>query len=123
MIESSSNELLAIYEENLDNLAKKVLQATSQLTDHQADSKEVSQYFLDFSDHLRSLPKNDSGKSGLFSYTEDFLEKASEAQLIFQLAGEFQKFKQDRNLFDYADQVALSLRVEQFDSELIPFHL
>ncbi len=121
MIESSSNELLAIYEDNLDNLAKKVLQATSQLTDHQADSKEVSQYFLDFSNHLRTLPKNDSGKSGLFSYTEDFLEKASEAQLIFQLAGEFQEFKQDRNLFDYADQVALSLRVEQFDSELIPF--
>jgi len=121
MIESSSNELLAEYEENLDNLAKKVLQATSQLTDHQADSKEVSQYFLDFSNHLEHLPKNDSGKTGLFTYTEDFLDKASQARLIFELAGEFQKFKQDRNLFDYSDQVALSLRVEHFDSELIPF--
>lgn len=121
MIESSSNELLAEYEENLDNLAKKVLQATSQLTDHQADSKEVSQYFLDFSNHLKHLPKNDSGKTGLFTYTEDFLDKASQARLIFELAGEFQKFKQDRNLFDYSDQVALSLRVEHFDSELIPF--
>lgn len=121
MIESSGNALLAEYEENLDNLAKKVLQASAQLTDHQVDSSGVSQYFLDFANHLKSLPKNDTGKTGLFTYTEDFLEKASQAQLIFELAGEFQKFKQDRNLFDYSDQVALSLRVEQFDGELIPF--
>ncbi len=121
MIESSTNALLADYEENLDNLAKKVLQASAQLTDHQADSGEVSQYFLEFANHLRSLPKNDSGKAGLFSYTEDFLQKASQAQLIFELAGEFKKFKQERNLFDYSDQVALSLRVEHFDSELIPY--
>lgn len=121
MIESSANELLADYEENLDTLAKKVLQASAQLTDHQADSDQVSRYFFEFASHLKSLPKNDTGKTGLFTYTEDFLEKARQAQLIFELAGEFQKFKQARNLFDYSDQVALSLRVEQFDNELIPF--
>ena len=121
LIEHSSNPLLLEYEGSLNSLAEKVLKAQSQLTDHQADAKEVACYLSEFSTTLEGLPKSEKGESGLFAYTLEYLEKARTAQLIFELAGEFQQFKQERSLFDYSDQVALSLRVKEFDRASLPY--
>ena len=121
LIEQSDNPLLLEYEGSLNSLAEKVLRAQSQLTDHRADGGAVSGYFHEFSSHLASLPKTEKGEEGLYSYTSEYLEKASRAQLVFELASEFQEYKQQRNLFDYSDQIALSLRVEKFDEAVIPY--
>ncbi len=121
LIEQSSNPLLLEYEGSLNSLAEKVLKAQSQLTDHQASASEVADYFSEFAKTLSNLPKTEKGDSGLFAYTLDYLEKAKNAQLIFELAGEFQQYKQERSLFDYSDQVALSLRLENFADDALPY--
>lgn len=121
LIELSDNPLLDQYEGSLNSLAEKVLRAQSQLTDHLVSSEQVVEYLADFASTLGSLPKNEKGEDGLYSYTVETLQKAQTARLIFELAGEFQSYKQERNLFDYSDQVALSLRVSEFDREIIPF--
>lgn len=121
LIEASGNPLLMEYEGSLNSLAEKVLKAQSQLTDHQASAREVASYFSEFISCLAALPKNEKGENGLYTYTQEYLEKARNAQLIFELAGEFQRYKQERSLFDYSDQVALSLRIENFDSDILPY--
>ena len=120
LIEHSGNPLLLEYEGSLNTLAEKVLKAQAQLTDHLASAREVAQYFREFSKTLASLPKTEKGESGLFAYSLDYLSKAKTAQLIFELAGEFQQFKQERSLFDYSDQVALSLRAD-FAQDNLPY--
>ena len=121
LIEQSNNPLLMEYEGSLNSLAEKVLKAQSQLTDHRANPVEVAGYCSEFSNALAQLPKTDKAETGLFAYTIDYLKKAKNAQLIFELAGEFQNYKQKRSLFDYSDQVALSLRVESFDEDSLPY--
>lgn len=121
LIEQSSNPLLLDYEGSLNSLAEKVLKAQSQLTDHQANASEVAGYFSEFAKTLSNLPKTEKGESGLYSYSLTHLQKAENAQLIFELAGEFQQYKQERSLFDYSDQVALSLRVENFAYDALPY--
>jgi DNA helicase II / ATP-dependent DNA helicase PcrA len=121
LIEHSANPLLENYEGSLNSLAEKVLKAQSQLIDHQTSAEEVAGYLEDFVQTLTNLPKNDKGEVGLFSYTLDTLQKAQTARLIFELAGEFQVYKQQSSLFDYSDQVALSLRVGEFDKSILPF--
>ncbi len=121
LIENSSNPLLMEYEGSLNSLAEKVLKAQAQLTDHQASAGDVASYLADFATTLSQLPKSEKGESGLYSYSVEYLEKAKTAQLIFELAGEFQQFKQERSLFDYSDQVALSLKVASFDADAVPY--
>lgn len=121
MIEASDNPLLLTFDGSIDHLAEKVLKASAQLTDHQADAQEVSRYLADFEQTLSLLPKTEKGESGRFAYTQDHLDAATAARLAFELAGDFERFKQERNLFDYSDQVALSLRVEEFEPEVIPY--
>ena len=121
LIETSGNPELEDFEGSLNDLAEKVLRASSQLIDHQANPAEVCDYLTDFIRQLSSLPKTEKGEPGRYSYTDTYLEKARSAKLIFELASDFQEFKRDRNLFDYADQVALSLKIEEFDSEVIDY--
>ncbi len=121
LIETSGNPKLEEYDGSLNDLAEKVLKASAQLIDHQADPDEVCQYFDDFVENLSNLPKTEKGEPGRFSYTEGHLEKARNAKLVFELARDFQQYKKDRNLFDYADQVALSLQVEEFDASVLPY--
>ena len=121
LIETSGNPKLEDYDGSLNDLAEKVLKASAQLIDHQADAEEVCQYFDDFVEQLSNLPKTEKGDSGRFSYTDGHLEKAKNARLIFELARDFQDYKKERNLFDYADQVALSLQVQEFDASVLPY--
>lgn len=121
LIEQSGNRGLEEYEGSLNSLAEKVLRASAQLIDHQVDSTKVSNFFSEFIETISSLPKTDAGEAGLYSYTEEYLLKAKNARLVFELAAEFQEFKRSRNLFDYADQVALTLRVKEFDPDVIPY--
>lgn len=121
LIEQSTNPLLLEYEGSLNSLAEKVLKVQSQLTDHQAPASEVVSYLSEFAKTLENLPKTEKGESGLYTYSLGYLEKAKTAKLIIQLAGEFQQYKRERSLFDYSDQVALSLRVENFAPDTLPY--
>lgn len=85
-----------------------VLQAASSLSDNLVDSKVASATFQDFIELVSKLPQKPAGSMERYAYTSGYLAQAELNKLVFQIAGEYQKLKAQRNLVDFSDQVALA---------------
>ncbi|NBU23808.1 MAG: ATP-dependent helicase [Actinobacteria bacterium] len=80
-----------------------------ELTDNQVSAAQVISYLGDFEALVSGLPKTLGGSMERFAYTQTFLDEAATNSLLAALAKRFIKLKQERNLVDYADQIALAL--------------
>lgn len=106
------NELpqLENWEKSVDYLVERTLALSAELTDNMATATEAKRVFEDFIEHVSRLPKTPDGSSERFAYIDGYLADAEQNLLFLELADRYQQLKQDRNLVDFSDQVALALK-------------
>ena len=96
------------FEKTESYLISLVLAANSQLTDNLVSAESAIGEFESFVSLAKSLPQKEGGSMNRFAYTDGYIAQAELNQLIFALAGEYQRLKAERNLVDFSDQVALA---------------
>jgi DNA helicase-2/ATP-dependent DNA helicase PcrA len=101
---------LTDFERTEPYLISLVLEAAGSLTDNLVDADQAIAKFQGFIRLVSSLPQKPAGSMERFAYTSAYLAQAELNKLVFQLAGEYQKLKAQRNLVDFSDQVALAYR-------------
>lgn len=101
---------LTDFERTEPYLISLVLEAAGSLTDNLVDASLAIAKFQEFIQLASSLPQKPGGSLERFAYTNAYLAQAELNKLVFQLAGEYQKLKAQRNLVDFSDQVALAYR-------------
>lgn len=96
------------FEKTESYLISLVLDANAQLTDNLVTADMAIAEFVNFGDFAKTLPQKEGGSLARFAYTDGYIAQADLNQLIFALAGEYQRIKAERNLVDFSDQVALA---------------
>lgn len=120
-IDLSQFPALEEFERTESYLIALVLAANAQLTDNLATSEMAIAQFEAFADLARSLPQKEGGSMARFAYTDGYIAQAELNQLIFALAGEYQRVKAQRNLVDFSDQVALAYLALEKNSLQLPY--
>lgn len=107
-IDLSVFQALGEYDRTESHLVSMVLLASGALTDNLVSADQAIAVFEQFSQLAQSLPQKLGGKAELLGYTRGHIDQAELNKLVFQLAGQYQKLKAQRNLVDFSDQVALA---------------
>lgn len=101
---------LTEFERTEPYLVSLVLQAAASLSDNLVNSHAAVAAFQDFISLASKLPQTPGGSMQRYAYTSGYIAQAELNKLVFEIAGEYQKLKAERNLVDFSDQVALAFR-------------
>lgn len=101
---------LTEFERTEPYLVSLVLQAAGSLSDNLVNSHAAVAAFQDFIALASKLPQTPGGSMQRYAYTSGYIAQAELNKLVFEIAGEYQKLKAERNLVDFSDQVALAFR-------------
>lgn len=101
---------IADWEKSSGYLIEKLLSLAGELTDNQASVAAANSVLERFIALASSLPKTAGGPHERFAYTDAMISEAQANQLFLALADRYQELKQQRNLVDFSDQVALALK-------------
>ena len=98
-------------------IAGQLLRLSQELVDNGVSLHSAEKHLETLLNQIRSLPQKPSGGSGVFAYTQDFIDSLSHNALLLRLVSEFQQLKRVSNQIDFADQVALAaqIRPERFE--------
>jgi DNA helicase II / ATP-dependent DNA helicase PcrA len=109
-LDLESMPALADWEKSAGYLIEKLLSLSGELTDNQASVASASDVLQRFIALVSNLPKTPGGSTERFAYTDTMIAEAQANQLFLALAERYQALKQERNLVDFSDQVALALK-------------